>query len=115
MLPLPQVDTLSRGRPQYVCVMNPTDALTGADLTPSAVQVRVLSLDLTVEHADVPATFSQPVSDALTVKYGQPVRAWVATLPASDFGGAAAVVVERVATVLGVEHPHRERARVVGL
>lgn len=114
MLPTPRIDTLIRNTPNLAAVLNPEEGFTEAELTPSAVTVRVTSLDGVTEHQLVTATPSAPVSTALTQKYGTPVRAWVATLPAATYGDAAEVLVTRSLTIGGVAHLRTERVRVVG-
>jgi hypothetical protein len=115
MLPTPRIDTIIRGTPNLVAILNPEEGFTGAELTPSALRVRVTSMDGVTEYHDVAATSSAPISAALTAKYGTTVRAWVATLPAATYGGATEVLVTRTLTVGGVAHPRTERASVVGV
>lgn len=105
---------LRRNEIMLYAVINPTNGLTEADVTPAAVSVNLKSETLVTDFGMFAAPFSQPVTDALTLKYGRPIRAWVAQLPAATYAGASRVAVITTVTVGSTPYPSTELVSVVG-
>ncbi len=105
---------LRRNEVMLYAVINPVNGLTNADVNPSTVSVQLRSEDLLTDFGTTSAPFSTEVSDALTLKLGFTVRAWVAALPANAYGGASRVAITRSVVVGATTYPSTEIVTVEG-